>query len=261
MIKAAAGRALEQGLTPDCKPTSYFSDHQYPDDYPSTFKGDATASPPPSEVREKQSYPSSRNSKRRFVDSSVSGTSSPPAAGRQLNVTDWNDRRRSDFSGPNFYAPSSSQGHAADPPRPPKEGMEWVWFPEGYWAEREHFESPRRKGELPRKWFNRSPSIGRRRSSSSVAQKLAQFTSSLEISRLVDTQRSETSISAMSKGSDAESRLEKLRMGFSYMSPTYPHFISPSGEPEGLYCKTKRNLGGRVVTRPNTVCPILTPFT
>jgi hypothetical protein len=24
-----------------------------------------------------------------------------------------------------------------DPPRPPKDGFEWVWFPEGYWAERE----------------------------------------------------------------------------------------------------------------------------
>ena len=24
-----------------------------------------------------------------------------------------------------------------DPPRPAKEGFEWVWFPEGYWAERE----------------------------------------------------------------------------------------------------------------------------
>lgn len=24
-----------------------------------------------------------------------------------------------------------------DPPRPAKDGMEWVWFPEGYWAERE----------------------------------------------------------------------------------------------------------------------------
>lgn len=23
-----------------------------------------------------------------------------------------------------------------DPPRPPKEGYEWVWYPEGYWAER-----------------------------------------------------------------------------------------------------------------------------
>jgi AAA family ATPase len=29
-----------------------------------------------------------------------------------------------------------SFGHPLDPPRPAREGMEWVWFPEGYWAER-----------------------------------------------------------------------------------------------------------------------------
>ncbi|KAI2624171.1 hypothetical protein GGR54DRAFT_564374 [Hypoxylon sp. NC1633] len=31
-----------------------------------------------------------------------------------------------------------------DPPRPAKEGHEWVWFPAGYWAEREVAESPGR---------------------------------------------------------------------------------------------------------------------
>jgi len=30
-----------------------------------------------------------------------------------------------------------SGGGNLDPPRPAKEGYEWVWFPEGYWAERE----------------------------------------------------------------------------------------------------------------------------
>ncbi|MBE3042251.1 hypothetical protein IMZ48_06665 [Candidatus Bathyarchaeota archaeon] len=25
----------------------------------------------------------------------------------------------------------------ADPPRPPQEGLEWVWHPRGYWAERD----------------------------------------------------------------------------------------------------------------------------
>lgn len=31
---------------------------------------------------------------------------------------------------------SVSRTFGADPPRPPKAGYEWVWFPEGYWAER-----------------------------------------------------------------------------------------------------------------------------
>ncbi|KAI1650689.1 uncharacterized protein F4817DRAFT_327064 [Daldinia loculata] len=42
-----------------------------------------------------------------------------------------------------------------DPPRPAKEGCEWVWFPAGYWAEREVAESP---GKVMRhfKWRKRS---------------------------------------------------------------------------------------------------------
>ncbi|KAI1806230.1 hypothetical protein F4811DRAFT_512323 [Daldinia bambusicola] len=42
-----------------------------------------------------------------------------------------------------------------DPPRPAKEGCEWVWFPAGYWAEREIAESP---GKVMKhfKWRKRS---------------------------------------------------------------------------------------------------------
>ncbi|KAM7202904.1 hypothetical protein V8F33_002562 [Rhypophila sp. PSN 637] len=34
-----------------------------------------------------------------------------------------------------------------DPPRPAKEGFEWVWFPEGYWAEREFKSLPQPASE------------------------------------------------------------------------------------------------------------------
>lgn len=42
-----------------------------------------------------------------------------------------------------------------DPPRPAREGHEWVWFPAGYWAEREIVESP---GKVMKhfKWRKRS---------------------------------------------------------------------------------------------------------
>ncbi|KAL7627466.1 hypothetical protein AAE478_001659 [Parahypoxylon ruwenzoriense] len=42
-----------------------------------------------------------------------------------------------------------------DPPRPAKEGHEWVWFPAGYWAEREIIENP---GKVMKhfKWRKRS---------------------------------------------------------------------------------------------------------
>ncbi|KAI5920203.1 hypothetical protein F4810DRAFT_713724 [Camillea tinctor] len=49
-----------------------------------------------------------------------------------------------------------------DPPRPPKAGHEWVWFPGGYWAEREVVETPSREFVKAFKWRKRS---GKRSSS------------------------------------------------------------------------------------------------
>lgn len=43
----------------------------------------------------------------------------------------------------------------ADPPRPPMLGYEWVWFPAGYWAEREIAPRPA-KGIRRPKWVRRS---------------------------------------------------------------------------------------------------------
>lgn len=43
----------------------------------------------------------------------------------------------------------------ADPPRPPMLGYEWVWFPAGYWAEREVIPRPA-KTIRPPKWVRRS---------------------------------------------------------------------------------------------------------
>ncbi|KAK4214846.1 hypothetical protein QBC37DRAFT_141623 [Rhypophila decipiens] len=42
-------------------------------------------------------------------------------------------------SRPAFRPTSPYHKHSPglDPPRPAKEGFEWVWFPDGYWAERE----------------------------------------------------------------------------------------------------------------------------
>lgn len=47
--------------------------------------------------------------------------------------------------------------YGVDPPRPPKEGYEWVWFPDGYWAEREirQVESPTSKTLDLKRWKRR----------------------------------------------------------------------------------------------------------
>lgn len=45
-----------------------------------------------------------------------------------------------------------------DPPRPAKEGYEWVWFPNGYWAERQRIDlpDPNPSGRAGFKWRKRS---------------------------------------------------------------------------------------------------------
>ncbi|KFY45078.1 hypothetical protein V495_03136 [Pseudogymnoascus sp. VKM F-4514 (FW-929)] len=51
--------------------------------------------------------------------------------------------------------PNPRSQTAADPPRPAMDGYEWVWFPAGYWAEREIFTRPA-KLIRPPKWVRRS---------------------------------------------------------------------------------------------------------
>ncbi|KAI1639813.1 hypothetical protein F4809DRAFT_638185 [Biscogniauxia mediterranea] len=52
-------------------------------------------------------------------------------------------------------APATSSSYI-DPPRPPKEGHEWVWFPGGYWAEREVVETPSKEFVKVFRWRKRS---------------------------------------------------------------------------------------------------------
>ncbi|RYO77173.1 hypothetical protein DL766_000826 [Monosporascus sp. MC13-8B] len=57
-------------------------------------------------------------------------------AGRALTA------KRSLREGLSHARATSPKPQVYDPPRPPREGYEWVWFPAGYWAEREIVESP-----------------------------------------------------------------------------------------------------------------------
>jgi len=56
---------------------------------------------------------------------------------------------------PAFSAPPMLSS-SMDPPRPAKEGCEWVWFPAGYWAEREIVETPSKDLIKPFRWRKRS---------------------------------------------------------------------------------------------------------
>jgi len=126
-----------------------------------------------------------------------------------------------------------------DPPRPARAGMEWVWFPAGYWAERPFLEITisaqstvwRRSSK---RWFMRAP--GRR-----FLVQNADFDTDQQSRH--DKSRKSSSQSREPRKSEAESILERVRAGLAYMHPTHPHFTSPEGLPEGLYCKTRRTLG------------------
>ncbi|KAI1095793.1 hypothetical protein F5B19DRAFT_267691 [Rostrohypoxylon terebratum] len=99
---------------------------------------------------------------------------------RMSTITRWRVRSISGVDGPTSRIPSTSMGtvtttspaarqpakesHSSapvslntsiDPPRPARDGYEWVWFPAGYWAEREIIESPR-KAIKHFKWRKRS---------------------------------------------------------------------------------------------------------
>lgn len=56
------------------------------------------------------------------------------------------------------HSPAPTPGSSVDPPRPPKDGYEWVWYPEGYWAERPFSQSatpPNGKGSPDLKIWRR----------------------------------------------------------------------------------------------------------
>lgn len=59
-----------------------------------------------------------------------------------------------------FSTVNSAPTAVVDPPRPAKEGCEWVWFPAGYWAEREIFELPPKESIRLFKWRSRTRKSG-----------------------------------------------------------------------------------------------------
>ncbi|ORY65296.1 uncharacterized protein BCR38DRAFT_484738 [Pseudomassariella vexata] len=80
----------------------------------------------------------------------------PGVPGARPGLADRRSNKDFYFSGlPSSAPPTSTYG--VDPPRPAKEGYEWVWFPEGYWAERERHDTPSSYSTgKPFKWRKRS---------------------------------------------------------------------------------------------------------
>lgn len=171
------------------------------------------------------------------------------------NVSDWNEKVQRETR--SSYRELSSR-HAADPPRPAREGYEWVWFPEGYWAERERPESSLRK-EKSRKWFHRSPERRSGTSSPPKGRTGKRTPTDTELPQIkIGSSASHGSSSlppqtAECKSGATDTPGSRIKKSLQFVSPTHPHFTSPSGQPEGLYCKVKRNLETAVIQNPPMV--------
>jgi parafibromin len=190
----------------------------------------------------------SKISKRRSIDSSLSASSRYP------RITDWS-------AGVSATSPSSfgpPQRNPVDPPRPPKPGYEWVWFPEGYWAEREI------RGFMPpsnvtkQKWWNRSVS-----QNSQIIQKSQSIPKAANEDNVNDNKIPSSFIPQIKIGSvslksitltsrrtsrhtsgDFQKSSNLWRFSFSKLG-NQEEATESAQQREGLYRRTKRNIEAR----------------
>lgn len=201
-------------------------------------------------VRSQSSIPS------HLYASSGSSGSRPGLSPRSIS------RSANDVSQSQSYVSQSSSQYSSsyssigtDPPRQPKPGYEWVWFPEGYWAEREIVGFATMSKWARRAANESQPSIqssevgpgmpGTLQSESNPEWKHPHTGSPTDptppnIGKARPKLSRRASGSTMSRMSFKGAVLGKL----SSISPAYPLFKGPDGWPEGLYCKTMRVLGG-----------------
>ncbi|KAF2973403.1 hypothetical protein GQX73_g143 [Xylaria multiplex] len=85
----------------------------------------------------------------RFPSSSVASSTNPDTGMSFSSATRQSLREI-------FSSVGSIPTNGIDPPRPAKDGYEWVWFPAGYWAEREIAEAPTKDSTKSFRWRKRS---------------------------------------------------------------------------------------------------------
>lgn len=177
--------------------------------------------------------------------SASSGASRPGLSIRSVSRTGESLRSTSSL----FSSRHSShyQPIGADPPRQPKDGCEWVWFPEGYWAERE-IAGFATMSKWARRAANESAASA---SSSDVGPGLPRTARSEQSSIWVDPatgslkdtgekKHIRPKLSRRASVSTSRSIKDTVVGKLSHISP----FKASDVSPEGLYCKTMRVLGG-----------------
>ncbi|KAI1819486.1 hypothetical protein F4861DRAFT_136809 [Xylaria intraflava] len=118
----------------------------------------------------------------------------------------------------------SNPATAIDPPRPAREGCEWVWFPAGYWAEREIVEMPPKGSPKPFRWRKRSG-----KSSPESAKHSPQTTQSPLASSTLSERTGRSSVQAMTPRSRPQTNTSSESGGspFTVNRLSDPHASSP----------------------------------
>ncbi|PBP26161.1 hypothetical protein BUE80_DR002907 [Diplocarpon rosae] len=183
-------------------------------------------------------------------------------------MSEWND------SSIGLNIPPLSGGYstnALDPPRPPRDGLEWVWFPEGYWAERELRDlssiSSAKQGFRP-KWWSRSPERKSKSSGKSgkteSTSKTAPLSAPVELPRIQigslvsrrssssEASKNEPSTSKTRKSShDAPQKSDVKFLGVEGNIPIPPYYAIAPVDQLGLYCRTKKTIRTRFQQKGN----------
>lgn len=156
-----------------------------------------------------------------------------------LNVSDWNEKPGGELKSTSMELQTR---YGADPPRPPKEGHEWVWFSEGYWAEREKVE------HMPRnRWFSRSSRQQSRDSSKTkpIYKDPRKTSGGGSKSSPNSSQNDIAGGDNIGTMTPPDSRGSRFRSGLRYSSPFRPFFIHSTYERGGLHSRMKRWLSRR----------------
>lgn len=249
-------------LDPDF--ANYFLVRQRSNESPSVSPKFATTRP--KQPTSRKSGESERG--RRGAIRSISGASSVSGFSKSRYIEEWNDKNVDANSPPGSW---DEPRHPADPPRPAKLGMEWVWFPQGYWAERElRASSP--QSSIPskqsgrQKWWNRTPepktptSVPTDKTEGSAKSSSKTTPPKFEIPRIKigSISRRNSSIDADRRRSSSQKSLMSMQLGgFSFMKQRSNNRDSgdtPDGEAHlGLYCRTKKNIRELLLERSKLV--------
>lgn len=161
--------------------------------------------------------------------------------------------------------------HPVDPPRPARDGLEWVWFPEGYWAERDVVgRAPQRRPQPAERsrWWNKGSSDKQSPTSSQQAMHDNTNSPTSDVPEIkIGSLRTGVAPSEISPGSSKSSNQTIKTHNASSESPFSFRFmthtqvstdstgVSPDmdviGEQLGLFHRAKKNIQSRLLNKPN----------